>query len=186
MNTGVRDDVVCILQWSWEIEVTELGISVLEVPREHVKGRRRPRVVVCNSVARSIIDSQRGKHDDFVFVRRRERVKNLDVAPVMSHQPIQTMNNTAWQNARKKAGMPDLHVHALRHTAGVRLREATVPEPTICGVPWHVSASITHHQTVAQIVEPPGAPEKTREKRRSQEIRHGREVQRKTGQPLWS
>ncbi|WP_310732341.1 tyrosine-type recombinase/integrase [Ideonella sp. A 288] len=163
LNTGVRDDVVCSLQWSWEIEVPELGISVFEVPREHVKGRRRPRVVVCNSVAQSIIESQRGKHDDFVFVWRRERVKNFEDAPVMSYQPIQTMNNTAWQNARKKAGMPDLHVHDLRHTAGMRLREASVPEPTIRDVLWHVSSSITHHYTVAQIVELHGALEKIKE-----------------------
>ena len=80
LNTGVRDDVVCNLRWDWEIQVPELGISVFEVPREHVKGRRRPRVVVCNSVAQSIIESQRGEHEEFVFVWRRERVKNLDDA----------------------------------------------------------------------------------------------------------
>ncbi len=163
LNTAVRDDVVCSLRWSWEIEVPELGISVFEVPRENVKGRRRPRVVVCNSVAQSIIDSQRGKHEEFVFVWRRERVKNVNEAPVMAYQPIQTMNNTGWQNARKKAGLPDLHVHDLRHTAGMRLREAGVPEPTIRDILWHASSSITHHYTVAQIVELHGALEKIKE-----------------------
>ena len=78
LNTGVRDDVVCSLQWAWEIKVPELGISVFEVPREHVKGRRRARVVVCNSVAQSVIESVRSQHEEFVFVYRRERVKNTD------------------------------------------------------------------------------------------------------------
>jgi integrase len=70
LNTGVRDDVVCNLRWAWEIKVPELGISVFEVPREHVKGRRRARLVVCNSVAQSIVESVRGEHPQFVFVFR--------------------------------------------------------------------------------------------------------------------
>jgi integrase len=153
LNTGLRDDVVCNLRWDWEIEVPELGISVFEVPREHVKGRRRQRVVVCNSVAQSIIESQRGKHEEFVFVWRRERVKNVDEAPKMPYRPIGMMNNTAWQRARREAGLPDLHVHDLRHTVGMRLREAGVPESTVADILWHSSPSMTRHYSMAQIVE---------------------------------
>ena len=128
---GVRDDVVCNLRWSWEVKVPELGISVFEVPMKHVKGKRRSRVVVCNSVAQSIIESVRGQHEEFVFVYRRERVKNVDQVPLMPYRSIETMNNTAWQRARREAGLGDLHVHDLRHTVGMRLREAGVPEGTI-------------------------------------------------------
>lgn len=92
LNTGVRDDVVCSLRWEWEIKVPELGVSVFDVPREHVKGRRRSRLVVCNSVAQSIIETVRGQHPEFVFVYRRERTTNVDVAPTMPYRPIQTMN----------------------------------------------------------------------------------------------
>ena len=46
LNTGVRDEVVCGLKWEWEIAVPELGISVFEIPRESVKGRKRSRVLV--------------------------------------------------------------------------------------------------------------------------------------------
>jgi hypothetical protein len=63
--------VVCNLRWAWDIKVPELGISVFEVPREHVKGRRCPRLVVCNSVAQSVVEAQRVKHEEFVFVYRR-------------------------------------------------------------------------------------------------------------------
>ena len=83
LNSGVRDDVVCNLRWQWEIKVPELGISVFEVPMQHVKGKRRSRVVVCNSVAQSVIESVRGQHEDFVFVYRRERTKNLSEPPLM-------------------------------------------------------------------------------------------------------
>jgi integrase len=63
-----------------------------------------------------------------VFVWRRERVKNFDKAPAMQCQPIEAMNNTAWQTARRRAGMADLQVHDLRHTVG--MREAGVREDT--------------------------------------------------------
>jgi len=163
LNTGVRDDVVCSLRWEWEIRVPELGVSVFEVPREHVKGRRRPRVVVCNGVAQAVIESVRGMHEEFVFVWRRERVKNVDDEPVMPYRPVQAMNNTAWQNARKKAWLGDLHVHDLRHTVGMRLRETGVPEGTIAEILWHSKQSMTQHYSVAQIVEIHSALEKVKD-----------------------
>jgi integrase len=153
LNTGVRDDVVCNLQWEWELKIPELEVSVFEVPRSHVKGRRQSRVVVCNSVAQTVIESVRGQHEEYVFVWRRERVKNLDDAPAMAYRPIQMMNNTAWQTARQKAGLGDLHVHDLRHTVGMRLREVGVPEGTIADVLWHSKQSMTQHHSVAQVVE---------------------------------
>ena len=136
----------------WEIQVPEIGVSVFEVPRQHVRGKRRSRVLVCNSVAQSVVDSVRGQHNDYVFVYRRERVKNVDLAPLMQFRAIETMNNTAWQRARREAGLGDLHVHDLRHTVGMRLREAGVPEGTIADILWHSTPSMTHHYSVAQIV----------------------------------
>jgi integrase len=67
--------------------------------------------------------------------------------------PIETMNNTAWQMARRRAGLGDLHVHDLRHTVGMRLREAGVADATRRDVLWHSAASITEHYTMAQIRE---------------------------------
>lgn len=163
LNTGVRDDVVCNLRWEWEIQVPELGASVFDVPREHVKGRRRSRIVVCNSVAQSIIETVRGQHREYVFVYRRERTTNTDREPAMPYRPIQTMNNTAWQRARKAAGLGDLHVHDLRHTAGMRLREAGVPESTISDVLWHSTRTVTQHYSMAQIAELHEALEKIKE-----------------------
>lgn len=162
LNTGVRDDVVCNLRWEWEIKVPQLGVSVFEVPRRNVKGRRLVRVVVCNSVAQSVVDAVRGQHPEFVFVYRRERTTNLDTAPAMPYRPIETMNNTGWQGARLKAGLGDLHEHDLRHTVGMRLREAGVAEGTIADILWHSKQSMTQHYSVAQIVELHGALEKIR------------------------
>jgi hypothetical protein len=73
------------------------------------------------------------------------------------------MNNTAWQRARKAAGLGDLHVHDLRHTTGMRLREVGVPESTRADTLWHTSPSMTHHYSMAQIVELHGALEKIKD-----------------------
>ena len=163
LNSGVRDDVVCSLRWDWEIKVPELGISVFEVPMQHVKGKKRSRVVVCNSVAQSVIESVRDQHEEFVFVYRRERTKNVDEPPLMAYRAIETMNNTAWQRARREARLGDLHVHDLRHTVGMRLREAGVPEGTIADLLWHSTTTMTRHYSVAQIVELHAALEKVKE-----------------------
>ena len=44
-------------------------------------------------------------------------------------------------------------MHDLRHTVGMRLREAGVSESTVSDVLWHSTRSMTHHYSVAQIVE---------------------------------
>jgi Phage integrase family len=71
----------------------------------------------------------------------------------MPYRPTQKMLNTAWETARTNAGLPDLHVHDLRHTVGMRLREARVSESTISDVLWHARGSITMHYSVAQVRE---------------------------------
>jgi integrase len=102
-------------------------------------------------------------HEEFVFVYWRERVKNVTQAPAMAYRRIVTMNNTAWQRARREAGLGDLHVHDLRHTVGMRLREAGAPEGTRADILWHSTPSMTHHYSVAQIVELHAALEKVKD-----------------------
>lgn len=144
LNSGVRDDVVCNLQWDWEIPVPELGISVFETPAENVKGRRSSKLVVCNTVSQAVVERQRGRHPTHVFVMA-WRHRPLG--------PVQTMNNSAWQAARRRAGLPDLHVHDLRHTVGMRLREADVAPNTRRDILWHSAGNMTDHYTMAQIRE---------------------------------
>jgi integrase len=139
LNTGARDDVVCGLKWEWEIPIPEFGVSVFEVPRISVKGRKRSRMLVCNTVAQSVVESVRGKHPEYVFAYQGHR--------------IETMNNTAWQRARREIGIADLHIHDLRHTVGMRLREAEVREETIADIIWHKRPGMTAHYSVAQIGE---------------------------------
>ena len=134
----------------------QLGISVFIVPTRHVKGvagKKAERVVVCNTVAQEIVERQRGKHATHVFCYRRERTVHPEEAPAMPYRPVQTMNNTAWQTARRKAGLGDLHVHDLRHTVGLRLREANMADRTQDDILWHSNKSMTAHYSMAQLVE---------------------------------
>lgn len=87
LNTRARDDVVCGLKWEWEIFIPELGRSVFDMPKENVRGRKRSRVLVCNSVAQSIVEGQRGKHPVYVFTYKGNR--------------IETVSNNGWQRARR-------------------------------------------------------------------------------------
>lgn len=111
VNTGLRDSNLCGLQWTWEVAVPEIARSVFIVPPEAFKSRR-PHVVILNDAAWSIVQAQRGKHPIWVFTFR--------------GKPVRTMNNTAWQKARRDIGLPSVRVHDLRHTFGARLRAAGV------------------------------------------------------------
>jgi integrase len=119
-------------------------IDVKAKVRGAVKGRKRDRVVVLNRVSQSVVEARRGKHPTHVFAFR--------------SAPVQTMSNTAWQSGRRKAGkedpyLADLPVHDLRHTVGMRLREANVRENTVADILWHEHRSMTGHYSVAQIHE---------------------------------
>ena len=80
------------------------------------------RLVVLNAVARSVVDARRGRHPDYVFTYRGNK--------------LDCMNKTAWQNARRHAAkkykerfgkdvpwaFEHVRIHDLKHTFGRRLR----------------------------------------------------------------
>lgn len=105
VNTGLRDSNVCGLQWLWEVAVPEVGRSVFVIPPEAFKGKRA-HVVILNDAAWSIVQAQRRNHPIGVFPYR--------------GKPVGTMNNTAWQTARRLAGLTPVRIHDLRHTYGSR------------------------------------------------------------------
>ena len=76
---------------------------------------------------------------------------SIDRIGSVALRPIATMNNAAWETARTKAGLGDLHVHDLRHTVGMRLREAAVPKTTISDLLWHATKDMTDDYSVAQL-----------------------------------
>ena len=136
VNTGCRDREVCGLRWAWEVPVPELDTSVFLIPGAKIKNGDE-RLVVLNRVAKSVIDSARGEHKEFVFVYRGDA--------------IETMNNTAWQAARKRAGLTHVRVHDLKHTFGRRLRAAGVSFEDRQDLLGHRSGRITTHYSAVEL-----------------------------------
>lgn len=136
VNTGCREQEVCSLRWEWEEFIPELNTSVFIIPAHAVKNRL-PRTVILNSIARSVIEEVRGVHPEFVFTYRGHRVG--------------TINNSGWQNARKRVGLQQVRVHDLKHTFGRRLRAANVSFEDRQDLLGHKSSRITDHYSSAEI-----------------------------------
>jgi integrase len=136
VNTGCREQEVCRLRWEWEIVVPELDTSVFLIPAHEVKNREE-RLVLLNRVARSVVEEVRGQHTEFVFTYRGHRVT--------------AMNNSAWQAARKRVGLPQVRVHDLKHTFGRRLRAAGVGFEDRQDLLGHKSGRMTTHYSAAEL-----------------------------------
>jgi integrase len=137
VNTGCRDSEICNLKWSWETKTScpEVG-SVFLIPGEGVKNGE-DRLVVLNRVAREVIERQRGKDSEFVFVYK--------------GKPIQHMLNSGWCKAREITGLA-VRVHDLKHTFGRRLRSAGVSFEDRQDLLGHKSSRITTHYSSAELM----------------------------------
>ena len=70
-----------------------LDTSVFIIPSQHVKNGEE-RLVVLNRVAKSVIESQRGRHPEYVFAYSHKKGEL---------RPVKEMNNTGWKCARERA-----------------------------------------------------------------------------------
>jgi integrase len=130
VNTGLRDNNVCGLEWDWEVPVPEIGRSVFVVPSDSFKSNR-DHVVILNDAAWSIVQAQRGLHPMWVFPFKGRR--------------IGTINNNGWQKARREAGLRYVRVHDLRHTFACRLRAAGVSDEDRCALLGHATHTMSGH-----------------------------------------
>ena len=73
VNTGLREQELAHLSWQWEIRVPELDTSIFVVPRRWVNNGL-DRYVVLNRVARSIVESCRGRLPERVHELRSRKV----------------------------------------------------------------------------------------------------------------
>jgi integrase len=161
VNTGLRDQELCGLQWDWEHRVPELdapGIkrSVFVLPAVKNKNRQA-RVVVLNDPAQAIIERKRGQHPVYVFTWTNDNgVRNR----------TGRMRNSGWVNARNRAaeaypavfgkeappGFRDLRAHDLRHTFGRRLRSAGVSKEDRKDLLGHKSRDVTTDYSAGELM----------------------------------
>ncbi len=118
-------------------------------------------MLVLNKIARSVIEEQRGRDPAWVFVGPRGR-------------PLHRMLNTAWKNGRRRAGLPEVRVHDLKHTFGHRLRAAGVGFEDRQDLLGHKSDRITTHYSEPDIERLLGAANKVCERRQSTVLRVAR------------
>lgn len=158
VNTGCREQEVCKLRWDWEIAVPELGTSVFLIPADFGGRHARSgvkngdeRLVVLNSVAKSIVEQQRGINREWVFP--------------YNDSSMHRMNDSAWKKARVRAaklwqeknlrpahpGYASIRIHDLKHSFGRRLRAAGVTEEDRKALLGHKNGSITSHYSGAEL-----------------------------------
>lgn len=158
VNTGCREQEVCKLRWDWEIAVPELGTSVFLIPADFGGRHARSgvkngdeRLVVLNSVAKSIVEQQRGISREWVFP--------------YNDSAMHRMNDSAWKKARVRAaklwqeknlrpahpGYASIRIHDLKHSFGRRLRAAGVTEEDRKALLGHKNGSITSHYSGAEL-----------------------------------
>jgi integrase len=150
VNTGLREQEVVNLRWSWEVPVPELDTSVFVIPRSYVKNGL-DRYVVLNRIAKSVISERRGEHSEFVFT--------------CGGQPMTKIYNSGWKAARRRAavrysselgsacpeGFRSVRVHDLKHTYGHRLRVAGVGFEDRKLLLGHKSDHVTTHYSAPEI-----------------------------------
>ncbi len=136
VNTGCRDSEICQLQWDWEVQVPALETSVFIIPGDYVKNGDE-RLVVLNRISASVLQSRRGQHSTHVFCYK--------------GKAITRMLNSAWLEARKRANLPLVRVHDLKHTFGRRLRAAGVSFEDRQDLLGHRSGRMTTHYSAAEL-----------------------------------
>jgi integrase len=103
LYTGSRSGVIRNMEWSW-IDL-ERGTMRRRAPRtSETKNKRTPPIPI----------PRRLLH----FLRRWHRIDGGKVKHVVHYNGAQIKRDvqTAWRNAKKRAGLPWLHPHILRHT----------------------------------------------------------------------
>jgi len=151
IHTGLRARELCALEWAWERQ--DSPIVCFEISGEHTKNNQ-DKLVVCNRVARAIVESRRGNGSQFVFPSpkggRRSDVKG-----------------TGWRSGRERAadlleletgekapeGFRRLRVHDLRHTFGQRLRRCGVVNETRKDLLGHLNRDPTTGYSAVEVAE---------------------------------
>lgn len=174
-NTGLREKEVCSLKWADEVKVPELDTSVFIIDGDKIKNGQ-DRLVVLNSVARSVIESVRGQHPVHVFVRFPKPNKASPDEASRKCNPVHVprMHTTAWNSARERAadkwrertgeealeGFRRVRVHDLKHTFGRRLRAVGVSFEDRQDLLGHKSSRITTDYSAPELANLIAAAEK--------------------------
>ena len=136
----------------------ELGISVFLIPADFGNRHKRAdvkngdeRMVVVNSVAKSIIDKQRGLNKEWVFSYNGNAMLRMNDS---ASKKARVGAAKLWQEENLRPAHPgylSIRIHDLKHTFGRRLRAAGVTEEDRKALLGHKNGSITSHYSGAEL-----------------------------------
>ena len=151
IHTGLRARELCALEWAWERQ--DSPIVCFEISGEHTKNNQ-DKLVVCNRVARAIVESRRGNGSRFVFPSpkggRRSDVKGTGWRSGRERAADLLESETG---ERSPAGFRRLRVHDLRHTFGQRLRRCGVVNETRKDLLGHCNGDVTTRYSAVEVAE---------------------------------
>jgi hypothetical protein len=130
LNTGARMSEIANLRWEWEIYFKDLDVKAFRIPAKFHKNKK-PKLVVLNSIAKEIIEKNRGKHPERVFS--------------FKGKPVRRFNSTSFQRIRRLPKVDLAHVvfHDFRTTFSTRLGGYEVSKDTISILMGHTIKGIT-------------------------------------------
>ena len=126
LDTGLRRSNLVGLQWTW---LQEQG-TVLVVPRQQVKGKKATVMIPLTRRAAAILQRQ-VRHALHVFTHQNGRAYSLE-------QVGMAVLRTA-----KRAQLPGVSLHVLRHTFISRLVQAGRPLPEVAALAGHRDIKMT-------------------------------------------
>tara|TARA_B100001059_G_scaffold213573_1_gene229555 strand:- start:1 stop:1209 length:1209 start_codon:yes stop_codon:yes gene_type:complete len=145
LHTGLRDHELTHLSWADEM-LSEQGCLMFWLPAEHAKNGRA-RLVVCNSVAKDLVEARRGVTKDYIFEHHEGKAR----ARISSGSGWKAGRSRAVRMLEEATGKPatdgfkSLHFHDLRHTFGSHLMAAEVSYDVRRQILGHKDGDITAH-----------------------------------------
>lgn len=152
LATGARQAEVVSLRWDQHQRQRNLPeYAAWWIPPEIRKGSAKKaasqqsgRFLVCNRLARSVLERQRGLDDVWVFPSAVDDDNGKG-------RPMYRINNHGWRTACKTAGLK-IRVHDLRHTFGSRAADAGIPLDVRRSLLGHEHRDITLHYSAPGLV----------------------------------
>jgi integrase len=129
------------LQW----KQVDLFKKLLTIQRHSTKTNAGARVIPLNQAAFTILVKRRKEAELLGHVLAEHYVfcacENGRIDPA---KPMKSWRS-AWSGLRKKAGLPGIRFHDLRHQAITEMCEKGLPDMTIMQIAGHVSAEMLKH-----------------------------------------
>jgi integrase len=144
-NTSLRPVEVKHLQWR-NVDLMEDLIRVT-----HSKNQESHRVIPLNQSAKTALTTMWSRAEVLGFTQPDHYIwyarqwNRFDPT-----RPVKKWD-TAWRNLRKKAGLPRLRFHDLRHTIITELAEAGVPDHVMESISGHLSRRMLEHYSHVRI-----------------------------------